>query len=108
MCIPGQDFELIETLLLADGTYALLDEHLKRMGSSAKHFAMTFDMARTREVLQLAARSWPRGRARIRLLLDRNGRLTWTGSVLEADDHNPVDLLLWPERTQAENLYLRH
>jgi len=66
-------FELLETLLLADGEYSLLAGHLARMRESAAYFGFDWDEAEILRVLD-AARRGGKGRCRVRLLLSKDGR----------------------------------
>jgi para-aminobenzoate synthetase/4-amino-4-deoxychorismate lyase len=103
-----QDFQLIETLLLQQGSYTLLDEHMERMAQSAEYFDMVFD-DRVKDALDSAAQTHrDTGPTRVRLLLGRNGTVTWTASPIRADDMDPVDLLLRQERTDPLDVFLRH
>ena len=71
-------FSLLETILWnpADG-YFLLDRHLDRLNRSAEYFGIPFDR---NEVLTLLVRQESRfsgERKRIRLLVQKNGRIDW-------------------------------
>lgn len=107
-CEPAQDIQLIETLLLEAGSYALLDEHLQRMAESAEFFDMVFD-DRVNAALETAAcihrDSAP---TRVRLLLDKAGEVTWTASVIQTQESQRVDLLLMQHRTDPQDVFLRH
>ena len=106
---PEQEFQLIETLLLQQGTFTLLEEHLERMAQSAGYFEFVFDEARIRTALRDAAQSWKgKESARVRLLLDREGVVRCTISKLQSGEGSSVGLLLWRERTLAGDRFLRH
>jgi para-aminobenzoate synthetase/4-amino-4-deoxychorismate lyase len=66
-------FRLLETLLLDGGGYALLSEHLARMGASARKLGFVFDPDAARRALEAALDGRARGRFRVRLLLDASG-----------------------------------
>jgi para-aminobenzoate synthetase/4-amino-4-deoxychorismate lyase len=103
------EFELIETLLLEEGKFAFVEEHMERLAQSAEYFHFGFDAMRVRTALQDAAQSWPAGeRVRVRLLLNRAGSVTCTASRLQRDDGVPVDLLLRGERVSPDDRFLRH
>lgn len=72
---PHEDFELLESLLLLEGRYPLLDGHLDRLGRSAEHFGFPVDGVEVLLVLERLARAHPRGRHKVRLLLARSGAL---------------------------------
>jgi len=63
-------FELLETLLLQDGEYVLLERHLERMASSAEYFGIPFDPDEARSLLNgvIAPGAW-----RVRLLWSEAG-----------------------------------
>lgn len=106
---PARDFELIETLLLHRGSYTLLEEHLGRMEQSAEYFDMAFDRARVIEALENAAQAYPgEERTRVRLLLSREGAVTWTATGIAEEVGKPADLLLWPHKTDPVDRFLRH
>lgn len=106
---PEQAFQLIETLLLQHGALTLIEEHLERMAQSADYFHIVFDEGRIRTALKDAAQSWHgKERARVRLLLDRDGAITCTVSKLQSGEGVFAPLLLWPEQTFAGDRFLRH
>ncbi len=108
--VPGEAFQLVETLLLQDGRYTFEEEHLKRMGDSAVYFNMSFDPARAQHALETAAQRWQgTPRVRVRLLLHGDGSLRWTAAALDAPDYSrPLRLLLAPERTDPSDHFFRH
>ena len=70
------DFQLLESLLLKDGEYFLLEEHLTRLKNSAKYFGISVDVENAQKTLHDLARKNSLGALKIRLLLDKNGELT--------------------------------
>jgi para-aminobenzoate synthetase/4-amino-4-deoxychorismate lyase len=72
---PHEDFELLESLLLLNGRYPLLDGHLDRLGRSSEHFGFPVDGVEVLLALEGLARAHPQGRHKVRLLLARNGAL---------------------------------
>ena len=80
----SKPFELLETLRLEEGGFALRERHLDRMENSARHFRFAFDRARaSRELDRLGSRH-PRGVWRARVLLDRNGVMRVEAEALAA------------------------
>lgn len=71
----ADDFQLIETLRLEGGRYVRLDRHLARLEASARHFCRPFDAALCRRRLDIAAASAACQPARVRISLDRRGRI---------------------------------
>ena len=78
-------FDLLETLLLESGVYWLLQRHIDRIRRSASHFGFVFDEARVRSALDAVARNHPLGVFRVRLLVDRTGRITTEAFVFKPD-----------------------
>jgi para-aminobenzoate synthetase / 4-amino-4-deoxychorismate lyase len=72
---PEEDFELLESLLLLNGRFLLLDGHLDRLGRSADHFGFPVDGVALLQALETLARANPEGRHKARLLLGRDGSL---------------------------------
>lgn len=108
-CAPDPEFQLIETLLLQDGTYVMLEEHLERMAHSAEYFDLVFDKSQVEEALQDARQASAReGRARVRLLLDRQGAVSWTTAPLDPIEISAVVLVLGQHRTDPADRFLRH
>jgi para-aminobenzoate synthetase/4-amino-4-deoxychorismate lyase len=70
---PWDEFDLLETLALNDGVYALLDRHLARARDSARYFGFRWDEAGVSRALDDVRASHPAGRWRIRLTSGRNG-----------------------------------
>ncbi|HEY6089913.1 MAG TPA: aminodeoxychorismate synthase component I [Gemmatimonadaceae bacterium] len=71
---PWTDFDLLETILLADGSYSLLDRHLARARESAQYFGFRWNEAEVASALDEVAASHPLGRWRIRLIVARDGK----------------------------------
>jgi para-aminobenzoate synthetase / 4-amino-4-deoxychorismate lyase len=71
---PWAEFELLETMALEDGEYALLDRHLSRARDSARYFGFRWNEAGVVKTLDAVCRSNRVGRWRIRLLVERNGK----------------------------------
>jgi para-aminobenzoate synthetase / 4-amino-4-deoxychorismate lyase len=116
-------FELLETLLHEPGSgFRRLERHLERLRGSAAYFGFHHDDAAVRDALSRAVETVPDRPARVRLLLDRAGRIT-TGAVplpsraepvrLAIDDVpvDPADVLLFHKtslRERYEEARARH
>ncbi|HUR00178.1 MAG TPA: chorismate-binding protein, partial [Gemmatimonadaceae bacterium] len=68
------EFDLLETIELADGKYTLLERHLARARDSATYFGFHWDETKIAAALDAACESHPVGRWRVRLTSDRTGR----------------------------------
>lgn len=67
------DFELLESLLLEHGRFALTAGHLERMASSAARLGRPFDRERVLAVLRAVGAAHPAGRFKVRLCLAVDG-----------------------------------
>ncbi|NRD78172.1 aminodeoxychorismate synthase component I [Bacillus sp. BRMEA1] len=70
------EFQLLETLLLTDGEFYLLEEHLNRVKSSAQYFGYPFDLEDVHHTLLDFAKKHKHGEVKIRLLIDKKGEIT--------------------------------
>ena len=95
---PTTDVDLIETMRFDPGSgIRNLDRHLRRLAESAEYFGYPVDVEATAEELGRELRD--AGPCRVRLLLDRAGRLRIERSELPVDcepvrvilDHQPID-----------------
>ena len=77
------DFELLETMRLEGGRYALLEEHLERLASSATYFDFRLAEADIHAALDAHAAQHPSGARRVRLLVARDGRARVEGGPLD-------------------------
>ncbi len=68
-------FELLETLRLERGAYALLDRHLDRLAASARYFDVPLAEDVARAALSELARAYPSEARRVRLLVALDGRV---------------------------------
>ena len=76
-------FRLLETLLHEPGKgYRRLDGHLARLRASAAYHGFDFDEATVLAALQREAGRFPSKAARVRLLLDRRGRVEVGGAPM--------------------------
>lgn len=93
-----RDFELLETLRLEAGAYALLEEHLARLAESAAYFEFSPPAERARAALAEHA-ALHAGRARrVRLLVSAKGRVRVESEELKDEPAGvrPVALALAP------------
>jgi para-aminobenzoate synthetase/4-amino-4-deoxychorismate lyase len=87
-------FRLLETLAHSPGQgYRRLQEHLGRLRSSADYLGVALDEAVVREALDREAARYPSKPARVRLLVDRRGRVE-VGSAPMTNTPEPVRLAL--------------
>ncbi|WP_338447684.1 aminodeoxychorismate synthase component I [Niallia oryzisoli] len=69
------EFQLLESLLLQDGEFFLLEEHLNRLKNSAEYFGFPVNLGSLRHSLAQHAGQYITGHFKVRLLLDKNGDL---------------------------------
>ena len=101
----AQPVTLIETMLWEPaGGYYLLDRHLDRLAASAAYFALPFDRAAIRSLLE--GQKFSGDRMRVRLTLDASGPAV-TATELPP---NPAifRFAIAPERLDSESLWLAH
>ena len=91
----AEEFELLETILLIpESGFFLLDEHLSRMQASAAYFDFAFDRTVIQEALTGLKDRLPARRHRIRLLLQRDGRVRSTETPICPDYEVPQQRIL--------------
>jgi para-aminobenzoate synthetase/4-amino-4-deoxychorismate lyase len=84
------EFDLLETMALNDGQYALLERHLGRARDSARYFGFRWDEAAVSRALDDTRISHPEGRWRIRLIVERNGNARVEASPLAEPGTSPL------------------
>src|SRR5215213_5343987 len=70
---PAVEFQLFESMLLEDGEYFLLEDHVARLNESAEYFGFTG--TRINADLERIAAENPRGSLKVRVTLWRDGRI---------------------------------
>jgi para-aminobenzoate synthetase/4-amino-4-deoxychorismate lyase len=78
---PMDDFQLLESLRLADGVYTLLERHIARLVASAGYFGFSHDQAVIRRAL-LEHAAQKSGLRKVRLLLAADGRVVISSETL--------------------------
>jgi para-aminobenzoate synthetase/4-amino-4-deoxychorismate lyase len=84
-----------------------LERHLRRLARSAAYFGFSCDEKSLREALAHACAALPAAPHRLRLALDQHGGHTITHAPLTPID-GPVTVLLAPDATRSDDLFLRH
>lgn len=89
------EFQLFESILLEDGDYFLLPEHLERLKDSAEYFGFRFEGARINADLERIKTEG--GSFKVRLVLWKNGRIETQVTPVELlGDMKPVALAAEP------------
>jgi para-aminobenzoate synthetase / 4-amino-4-deoxychorismate lyase len=105
-----KDFSLIETILW-NGAFPLLDLHLDRLIDSAEYFDFSCNREEVRHELIEYALALPDNSARkVRLLMNRDGKLTIANEILSARPAtNPLGrVCISPQRTDSSDRMLFH
>ena len=102
---PGPGFSLIESLLY-DGAYFLLEEHLERLLASAAYFGFPACEQTLREALEAHLPAITASRAKVRLLLDRHGKVTIESAP--APPPRRVRVGLARQSVSSGNVFLYH
>lgn len=107
---PVRRFELIETMLYDPplGIW-LLDEHMKRLQTSAMYFGFSYDLERIKATLDEAISKQSSGRLRVRLLLGEDGdvSVTTTPQSVPAGDA-VMRYVVSDTRLASSDLFLYH
>ena len=109
-------FELLETMLLDstkshedDRGYFLLERHLRRLAESADYFDFALDPAEVRRRLDELAAGLTHGTHRVRLRVDRQGRVAVESTPLPAEASSAAWRLRPAERPiDRRNAFLYH
>ncbi|MBZ2206199.1 aminodeoxychorismate synthase component I [Massilia soli] len=103
----GNDFELFETMRATHDGIAQRDMHLARIGKSAAYFGFAFDRDAALAALNEACGELGDGAFRMRLALQQDGAMS-VGTAPLAPLQEPVKVLLAPDATHSDDLFLRH
>ena len=101
------DFHLLESFLLNEGRYFLLDEHLIRLKNTAEYFGFPFNQQEVTRKLQLFARSNDSGKLKVRLLLAKNGDIEINGQNISTFE-TPLEVSLAEEPVDSNHPFLYH
>lgn len=102
------DFRLLESLLLKDGEFFLLDEHLLRLKDSAQYFAFALDLDRVGKALAGIGKERPKGLHKVRLLMDRAGMVAVEAQELSQGWPAQVSVRMAKDRVDSSDPYLFH
>jgi para-aminobenzoate synthetase/4-amino-4-deoxychorismate lyase len=104
------EFSLLETILWTpDDGYWLLSEHLKRFADSAEYFDIRCDANGIVAALKTLASNLPPEPHKVRLLIDRAGRIATEAEPWnESDSREPVRLALAAQGVDSGDVFLYH
>lgn len=100
-------FDLIESMLLSNGQYFLLEYHLKRLENSSKYFQFKMDKKSIEQQLLQFAKAHLEGDYKVRLLLQKTGGFTIEGQKISPFEE-PLSVQLADEPVQSTNPFLYH
>jgi para-aminobenzoate synthetase / 4-amino-4-deoxychorismate lyase len=101
------EFQLLESLLLNDGCYFLLEEHLNRLKNSAQYFGFKFVMEDVRKALVNFSSSSERGKYKVRVLLAKDGLFSVEGGPISKSPPS-VKVVLADKPVDKESPFLYH
>jgi para-aminobenzoate synthetase/4-amino-4-deoxychorismate lyase len=101
-------FRLLETMLLEDGEYFLLDRHLKRMVASARYFDFVWDEGTAVSLLEALRARYETGIWKVRLLAARNGGLDTEVEALAPASNSEMRVTLASEPVDCANPFMFH
>lgn len=101
-------FELLETMLLEDARYHLLEEHLERLAASAKYFDVPLSIESVRWSLEEHAKQVPTERRRARLLVSQDGRARIESVPLDPLPSQPLTVMLARTPVSTHDRFLFH
>lgn len=105
--VDRPEFQLLESLLLINGEYLLLDEHLDRLKNSAQYFGFPFNSGAIRQTLIDFLEQNSNDRLKVRFLLSKNGEITIEGQPI-SQVSKPVNVLLADKPVDKNNPFLYH
>lgn len=101
------DFQLLESLLLENGRYFLLEEHLGRIKNSANYFGYECNLDDIENALFCLAKQHDDTTYKVRLLVEKNGAIKVEASPL-AQTNGPVKVSLANKPLSKNNPFLYH
>jgi para-aminobenzoate synthetase / 4-amino-4-deoxychorismate lyase len=101
------DFQLLESLLLNNGNYFLLEEHLERLTKSARYFGFPNPVERIKGSLKQFGEKNGYGMIKVRLLLDNDGEFMIEGHTITQQD-TVLKVVLADEPVDKTNPFLYH
>ncbi|MEP7337162.1 MAG: aminodeoxychorismate synthase component I, partial [Acidobacteriota bacterium] len=102
------EFQLVETLLLDEGQYFLLDRHLARVSSSARYFGFLWNEREAQAALNRTSEACGKGQWRVRLLADRDGRIQVEFDQIQIGDMPPRRVALAANPIYSSDPFVFH
>ena len=102
------EFQLLESILLENGSFFLFERHLERMKASATYFGFYFLEEKIRSELEQIAASHQSGSWKVRLLVSRSGEVRTEIQSRENLSHDVVRVAFAVTPIQASDRFLFH
>lgn len=102
------EFQLLESILLDNGHYFLLEEHLNRLKNSALYFGFSFQLANVVNTLNYFASQNNKGLLKVRFLLSKNGEITTETQLITQPTGVPIKVMVAEEPVKKNNPFLYH
>lgn len=102
------DFELLETMLIEDGEWFLLERHLSRAAASARFFGFAWDESAIRRQLFEVRTQHCAGRWRVRCLFDRGGGARIEASQLPDEGKRVLRVGIAAQPVDSRDVFLYH
>ncbi|WP_077213479.1 aminodeoxychorismate synthase component I [Bacillus dakarensis] len=101
------DFQLLESLLLDQGQYFLIEEHLLRLEHTAHYFGFQCEIGDVKKALLEFALKHPEGQWKVRLLLDEKANLLMEGAPATPLE-SPLKMVIADRPINKNNPFLYH
>ncbi|WP_404332541.1 aminodeoxychorismate synthase component I [Mesobacillus maritimus] len=101
------EFQLLESLLLHEGQYFLLEEHLQRLENTATYFGYQYSRERVEKDLAELAASTSGDKVKVRLLVAKDGKITLDAHPLSQFEES-LTVMLADEPVDKNNPFLYH
>jgi para-aminobenzoate synthetase / 4-amino-4-deoxychorismate lyase len=102
------EFQLLESLLLNEGKYFLLEEHLDRLKSSAQYFGFPFKLEAVSSTLHDFVRQNSNDLQKVRFLLAKNGKMTIEGQPITLPEGVPLKVMIADGPVDKNTPFLYH
>ncbi len=104
----ANSFQLLETMLLKEGEFFLLQRHLDRLRTSAQYFDFCFQEEAVRGELKCIATTQAQGQWKARLLLSKDGAVQSEVFELRTDRDHPRRVALADRPIDSADRFLFH
>ncbi|GHH98994.1 aminodeoxychorismate synthase component I [Neobacillus kokaensis] len=101
------EFQLLESLLLENGEYFVLEEHLVRLNDSAHYFGFKCDLDAVKKTLMEFAMKHSTGMFKVRVLVTLTGEIMAEGSPISQMER-PLKVILAEQPLEKNNPFIYH